>query len=74
MPNPEDALEQLREEGLQEGVSVNDIRAGECEITTLTASTVILTTGGEQPLDAGNAAQLLKAYQDGSIQLDEDEA
>lgn len=74
MVEPEDALTKLRAAGFQEGLGVRDVRAGRCEIATLEAHNVILIPKDGQPLDAGNAAHLLEAYQNGSIQFDEGES
>lgn len=72
---PEEALDRLRETGLRKGVYVTDIRAGRCEITSLTTHKVTLTTesGRGNELYAGDAAVFLECYEKGSIQLVDDQ-
>ncbi len=71
--NPEEALKKLRAAGIREEKWVKDVRAGRCQITSLTATSVILVPESGQPLDAGDATDLWDAYQNGSIcPLDED--
>lgn len=75
MDDPEDALNACRDAGLCEGEWIIDVRAGRCQITTLTATTVTLVPESGQPLDAGDAADLWKFYQRESIfPVDEDSA
>lgn len=70
--DPIQALARLRERGFKEGLTVRDVRAGTCEIETLTASSVILTAETGQPLNAGTAADFLDAIETGSIQRGDD--
>lgn len=68
MTDPEEALTECHELGLTEGTRVTDVRAGACQISTLTATSVILTAESGTPLDAGDADDFLTAYHNGSIQ------
>jgi hypothetical protein len=67
------ALERCREAGFAEGVWIHDVRAGDCQITTLDASVVILACEDGQPAALDGAAELLASYRNGGIRLSGDE-
>ncbi len=71
MTDPIQALATLREQGFTEGQWVTDVRAGQCQIETLSAGSVILTAESGHPLDAGTAADFLKSCQKGGVRQGE---
>jgi hypothetical protein len=71
--DPDHALAICRDIGFAEGAWIYDVRAGCCQITTLTASVVILVCENGQPLALDGADVLLDSYRDDSIRLEEDE-
>lgn len=73
MTDPIQALATLRERGFTEGQWVFDVRAGRCQIETLSADSVILTAESGQPLNAGTATDFLESYQKGGIRQGEDD-
>jgi hypothetical protein len=72
MTDPEHALSVCRDLGFREGAWIHDVRAGDCQITTLSASVVICATESGEPLALGGADVLLDSYHDDSIRLEED--
>lgn len=74
MTDPEEALVECRELGLTEGQWVTDVRAGPCQITSLSATSVTLIAESGTPLDAGTAADFLESYHEESIRLVEGES
>lgn len=71
--DPKNALAACRKIGFSEGAWVTDVRAGDCQITTLTASVVILICKNGQPLALDGADELLASYRNDSIRLKEGE-
>lgn len=65
------ALATCRDIGLVEGACIHDVRAGHCQITTVTASVVIVACEDGQPVVLDGAAELLAAYHNDSIRLGE---
>jgi hypothetical protein len=72
--DPDQALDRCREVGFEEGAWIHDVRAGDCQITTLEASVVILACENGQPSALDSAAVLLESYRDGSICLGGDKS
>lgn len=69
----EEALETCREIGFTEDEWCHDVRNGFVRLDTLTAQTVTFVSEQGTPLPMGDAADLLDAYQNGSIHPVEDE-
>jgi hypothetical protein len=57
--DPDQALERCREAGFEEGAWIHDVRAGDCQITTLSASVVVLACENGQPSALDGAARKL---------------
>jgi hypothetical protein len=69
MTDPDHALKRCREIGLKEGAWIRDVRAGDCQITTLSASVVVLACENGQPAALDGAEVLLESYRNGGIRL-----
>lgn len=67
MADPKEALRKCREAGFAEGEGCHDVRAGNVELHTLTANTVIFISDQGTRLPLGDATDLWKSYQNGSI-------
>ncbi|WP_248910547.1 hypothetical protein [Halocatena marina] len=65
---PEQALERCRAAGFSEGTWCCDVRAGRCQLETLSRQIVTFTTEHGQTLAIGDATDLYDSYQNGGIQ------
>lgn len=73
MTDPEHALAVCRDIGFTEEAWIYDVRAGNCRITTLRESVVVLVCEDGQQIALNGADELLASYRNDSIRLGEGE-
>lgn len=69
----EHALSVCRKIGFEEGEWIYDVRAGKCQIMTLSESVVVFACADGQSVALAGASELLSSYRNDSIRLEEGE-